>query len=180
MRGQAFVAAAALAAALMGLAQPAAAQQYPTYHDAHVANQQQCAAQRNNNTVGGAVIGGIIGAVLGSNVAANHHRGDGTAVGAVAGAVAGGAIGRGSTNCDEVAQGAYDPYTGQAYNEYPPDDGAYSNDDLAGGPDDDQGYYRDDDRDCRMGQVTTRDPYGRQYTDDVMMCRGDDGVWRPQ
>ena len=58
MRGQAFVAAAAIALALAGVGQqPAAAQQYSNYHDAHVANEQQCRASRNNRAVGGAVIG---------------------------------------------------------------------------------------------------------------------------
>ena len=55
--------------------------------------------------------------------------------------------------------------------------GAY---DLYGGPNDD-GYYRGDDRgDCRMGERITRDPYGREYSEDVMMCRGRDGVWREE
>jgi hypothetical protein len=182
MRGQAFVAAAAMAIALAGVAQqPAAAQQYSNYHDAHVANQQQCQASRNNRMVGGAVIGGVIGALLGREVADRGVRGEGTALGAVVGAAAGGAIGRGSARCAEVEQGAYDPYTGQAYNQYPPDDGYYD-DDLEGGPYQDSGYYGDDryDRDCRMGQVITRDPYGREYRENVMMCRGADGVWRPQ
>jgi hypothetical protein len=31
-----------------------------------------------------------------------------------------------------------------------------------------------------MGQVITRDPYGREYRENVMMCRGRDGVWRPR
>lgn len=183
MRGQAFVATAAIALALGGFSlQPATAQQYPSYHDEHVANQQQCRASRNNRTVGGAVIGGVIGALLGREVADRGVRGEGTALGAAVGAAAGGAIGRNTARCAEVPQGAYDPHTGQAYNQYPPDDGYYQDDGLEGGPYQESGYYGENryDRDCRMGEVITRDPYGREYRDNVMMCRGADGVWRPQ
>ncbi|MBN8608549.1 MAG: glycine zipper family protein [Caulobacterales bacterium] len=180
MRGQAFVAATAMAAALMGLAQPAAAQQYPTYHDEHVANQQQCQQSRNNRTVTGAVIGGIAGALLGREVADRGVRGEGALLGAVVGATAGGAIGRTSAQCAQVPQGSYDPYYGQSY-QYNQQD-PYRSDDsgLEGGPYRQSGY-RDDDynRDCRMGEQITRDPYGREYREQVMMCRGSDGVWRP-
>lgn len=177
MRGQVFAAFAAFAA-MLTIAQPAAAQQYGSYHDEHVANQQQCQRARNNNTVAGAIIGGIAGAVLGSNAAARGHRGDGTALGAVVGATAGGAIGRSSTRCnDQVPQGSYDPYYGR-------NDG-YNRDDsgLEGGPYRESGYGRDygyGDGECRMGQVITRDPYGREYRENVMMCRGRDGAWRPR
>ena len=41
------------------------------------------------------------------------------------------------------------------------------------------GYYGDDRRDCRMGRETFRDPNGREYSQNVMMCRGSDGVWCP-
>ncbi len=175
MRGQAFVAATAFA--LMAFAQPAAAQQYPTYHDEHVAQQQQCARSRDNRTIGGAVIGGIIGAVLGSNVAGDGHRGDGTALGAVVGAAAGGAIGRSSADCGQVPQGDYDPYYGQR-NQYNPND-PYAGDDseLEGGPYRQSGYAN---QDCRTGEVISRDAYGREYREEAWMCRGADGVWRPQ
>ncbi len=178
MRRQAFLAAGALAAALTGLAQPAAAQNYRSYHDEHVATQQQCQASRNNRTVGGAVIGGILGAVLGSNVAANGHRGDGTALGAVVGATAGGAIGRSTARCNEVPQGSYAPYYGRPYQ-----DGYNrgSDDDLYGGPYEQSGYRGGDryGRDCRMGEIVTRDRYGREQREDAWLCRGPDGSWRP-
>lgn len=178
MRGQAFVAAAVLAAALMGTAQPAAAQ-YRSYHDEHVSVQQQCQRARNNNTVAGAAIGGVAGAVLGSQAGARGHRSDGGVLGAVLGAAAGAAIARSNTHCDQV-RGSYDPYYGEAYprdygyNQYPGDD--YG---LEGGPYRQSGYqgrYED----CRMGQMITRDPYGREYRENVEMCRGADGVWRPR
>jgi len=170
---KAFVAATAMAAALMG-AQPAAAQHYRSYHDEHVANYEQCQRSRNNRTVGGAVIGGLLGAVVGHNAAGSRAtRDEGRVLGAVVGAVAGGAIGRNTARCEQVPQGAYDPYYGQAYGQYP-DDGYYRDDeDLYGGHD---GYYRD--RDCREEQVVRRDRYGRRYVEDVWMCRGRDGVWR--
>jgi hypothetical protein len=182
MRGKVLVAATAMAAALLGV-QPAAAQQYRTYHDAHVANQYQCQQSRNNRTAGGAVIGGILGAVLGHNAAGSRStRDEGTALGAVVGAVAGGAIGRNTARCDDVAQGGYDPYYGQAYSQYPDRDGYYRDDDRYGGRYEDSyygdGYYRDDRRDCREEQVVRRDRRGRRYVEDVWMCRGRDGVWR--
>ncbi len=180
MRGH-ILAAAAMATALMAFAQPAAAQQYRGYHDAHVANQQQCERSRTNRSVGGAVIGGVIGALLGREVADRGVRGEGAGLGAVVGAVAGGAIGRSTARCDEVPNG-YDRY-GQAQ-QYP-DDGYYrgDDDDLYGGPYQESGYRGDDGYnrdDCRMGQQIIRDPYGREYREDVLMCRGRDGVWRPE
>jgi len=175
MRGQAFVAVAAMATALIGV-QPASAQQYRSYHDAHVANQQQCQTSRSNRTTGGAVIGGVLGALLGREVADRGVRGEGAALGAVVGAVAGGAVGRSTANCDRVPQGDYDPYYGDA---------RYGNDDdLYGAPYENQDPYyagdRYEERDCRMGQIITRDRRGREYREDAWMCRGNDGVWRPE
>lgn len=142
MRGQAFVAAAAMAVTLIGV-QPASAQQYPTYHDAHVANHYQCQQSRQNRMIGGAVIGGIIGAVVGHNAAGSRAvRDEGRVLGAVVGATAGGAIGRSTARCDQVPQGAYDPYYGQAYGDYRDDDYYYRDSDLRGGPYKDD-YYRD-------------------------------------
>ena len=187
MRGQVFVAAGALMAALM--ATPAQAQQYPTYHQAHVAN-SQCQQAQQNRTVGGALIGGIAGAVLGHNVAGGHgSRDEGTALGAVVGALAGGAIGRNSAQCAPVQQGAYDPYNGQSYQQYPPqdqygdDNGYYKDDqDLDGGPYQESGYNDDDNynNDCRVSTVVREDRYGRRYRDDVTMCRDEYGRWREQ
>lgn len=184
MRGQSFVAAAAMAAALFGTVQTAAAQQNSTYHDAHVSNHYQCQQSRNNRTAGGAVIGGILGAVLGSNAAADGHRGDGTALGAVVGAATGAAIGRSTARCGQVPQGSYDPQTGRAYGGGYGDEPYYEQDDsgLEGGPYRESSYGGDyyGSQDCRMGEIITRDPYGREYRDNVMMCRGRDGVWRPR
>ncbi|MGE0739840.1 MAG: glycine zipper 2TM domain-containing protein [Hyphomonadaceae bacterium] len=178
MRGQVLAAASALAIALTAVAPTtAAAQQYPTYHDEHVANQQQCQQSRNNRTAGGAIIGGIVGALLGREVADRGVRGEGALLGAVVGATAGGAIGRNSAQCNGVPQGSYDPYNGQAY-QYNQNDPYASDEDLYGGPYRDSGYR--DDRDCRMGEIVTRDPYGREYREDAWMCRGADGVWRPE
>jgi len=182
MRGQVLLAAGAMAAALFAV-QPAAAQGYPSYHDEHVANQHACQQSRSNRTIGGAIIGGIAGALLGREVADRGVRSEGAILGAVVGATAGGAIGRNSAECDRVYAEDYDPYTGQAYNRYPYEEPYYgeNDDDLYGGPYADSRYGDDrrGDRDCRMGEVTTRDPYGRSYTEEVLMCRGRDGVWRP-
>ncbi|MBY0565300.1 MAG: glycine zipper 2TM domain-containing protein [Hyphomonadaceae bacterium] len=176
-----------MAAALCGVAQPAAAQQYPTYHEAHVANHQRCEQSRNNRTAGGAVIGGILGAVLGNNAAADGHRGDGTALGAAVGAAAGAVIGRSTAQCGRTPQGGYDPLTGRAYGGYADD--PYADDrryddgsGLEGGPYRESAYSGDRNYagDCRMGEIITRDPYGREYRENVEMCRSSDGVWRPR
>lgn len=174
MRGQALFAASALA--MMAFAQPAAAQQYRTYHDEHVAT-QQCQQSQRNRTVGGALIGGIAGAVLGHNVAGGHgSRDEGTALGAIVGAVAGGAIGRNTANCDTQVRGSYDPYYGQAQQ------GPYygdNDDDLYGGEYAQSGYRDRYGRECEPMDIVRRDRYGRRYTEEVMMCRGRDGEWRP-
>jgi uncharacterized protein YcfJ len=139
---KAFFAATAVAAALVS-AQPAAAQQYRSYQDEHVATYEQCQRSRNNRTAGGAVIGGVLGAVLGSNVAnSRSNRDEGRVLGAVVGAVAGGAIGRSTARCDGV-QGSYDPYYGEPDRRYAQDDEYYRDDDLYGGPYEDE-YYEDD------------------------------------
>jgi hypothetical protein len=179
MRGQVLLA-SAMAAALMAIAQPAAAQQYGSYHDQHVANQQQCAQSRQNRTVGGAVLGGLAGALLGREVADRGVRGEGAILGAVVGATAGGMVGRSTARCNQTPQGSYDPYSGRAY----PNDPYYRGDNsgLEGGPYRESGYYGNDRgyQDCRMGEVITRDPYGREYRENVEMCRGSDGTWRPR
>lgn len=177
MRGQVFVAATVMAAALMGV-QPASAQQYRTYHDAHVANQQQCQQSRNNRTAGGAIVGGILGAVLGHNAAGSRStRDEGTALGAVVGAVAGGTIGRNTARCDQVPEGGYDPYYGQSYSQSGYDEPYYGDDDdLYGGRDD--GYSDAYNRNCQVREEVYRDRYGRRRVDEVYMCRGRDGVWR--
>jgi hypothetical protein len=176
MRGQVLFAVSALA--IMAFAQPAAAQQYRTYHDEHVAT-QQCQQSRQNRTVGGAVIGGILGAVLGHNVAESRgSRDEGRALGAVVGAVAGGALGRNSANCDTQVRGSYDQYYGQAQDPYY---AGRSDNDYYGGPYQESGYYgRDDDynrRNCQPSVVERRDRYGRRYQEEILMCRGPDGRW---
>ncbi len=184
MRGQALIVAAA---AFVAFAQPAAAQQYRDYHDDHVANQEQCQRARNGNTAAGAVFGGLLGAILGSQVSGSGHRGDGSVVGGVVGAATGAAIANSNSRCAQTAQGGYDPY-GERYPGPPEKYG-----ELEGGPDDSayaRDYGRDYDRSfrrghrqreaCRMGQIITRDPYGRERREDVMMCQGRDGAWRAQ
>lgn len=189
MRGQAVLAAAFAATTLMA-AQPAAAQNYNSYHDAHVAPQEYCQQQRNNRTATGALIGAIGGAVLGSQAAARGHRSDGSLLGGVVGAAAGAAIGRSSANqaCRAPVQGSYDPYYGRpqysgGYGQQP----YYGDDrDLEGGPYRQSSYGYGDDRyarnggECRWGEQVMRDPDGYEYRENVYMCRGRDGVWRPQ
>ncbi len=183
MRGQVLIAAAA---AFVAFAQPAAAQQNRDYHDEYVSTQQQCQRARNGNTAAGAVFGGLLGAVLGSQVSGSGHRSDGSLVGGVIGAATGAAIANSNSRCAQVPQGSYDPYSGQQrspndrYSQDP-----YKDDELEGGPYQESGYGRDYGRDygrsqCRMGQLITRDPYGREYRENVMMCQGRDGIWRPR
>lgn len=183
MRGQAFIAASVFA--IMAMAQPASAQQYRTYGDAYAAQTQQCQQTQNGRTVGGALIGAGAGAVIGSHAGARGHRSDGGLLGAALGAVLGGAIGNSSARtsqaCNAQVQGSYNPYNGQADNRYPDQyaGSPYPGDDDGYYGQDDNGYNGDDRRDCRMGAETFRDPYGREYSQNVMMCRGNDGVWRP-
>lgn len=187
MRGQAFIAAAALVAAL-GAVQPAVAQQYRSYHDEHVATQQQCGQSRNDRTAGGAVIGGVLGALLGREVADRGVRGEGAALGAVVGAVAGGAVGRSTARCGQVDGSAYDPYYGRPYADQGYQQQAPYQEPYYRGGDDSGLYggrygessYRGGRDECRPGEIITRDPYGRQRREEVMMCRGRDGEWRPQ
>ena len=88
-------------------------------------------------------------------------------------------IGRNSARCATVPQGSYDPYSGRPYGQQ---SAPYYGDNsgLEGGPYRESSYYGEPRRaaDCRMGQVITRDPYGREVYEDVEMCRGSDGVWR--
>ncbi|MFT3729695.1 MAG: YMGG-like glycine zipper-containing protein [Terricaulis sp.] len=184
MRGQAFIAASVFA--LMAIAQPASAQQYRTYGDAYAAQTQDCQRTQNGRTVGGALLGAGAGAVIGSHAGAHGHRSDGGLLGAAVGAVLGGAIGnstaRNSAACSGQVTGSYDPYYGQANSRYAQDQyqgRPYPGDNDGYYQGDNDGYYNDDRRDCRMGQEVFRDPYGREYSQNVMMCRGEDGVWRP-
>ena len=172
MRGQSLFAASAFA--LMAIATPAAAQQYPTYHDEQVARQQQCQQSRQNRMIGGAIIGGIAGALLGREVADRGVRGEGAGLGAVVGAAAGAGIGRSTAQCDtRVPEGSYDPYYGQRQ------DGYYQggDEDLYGGQYRQSGYGRD--QECRMGEIVTRDRRGREQSQQALLCRGDDGRWYP-
>jgi len=170
MRGQALFAASAVA--LMAIASPASAQRYPTYHDEHVARQEQCSQSRQNRSIGGAVIGGIAGALLGREVADRGVRGEGAALGAVVGAVAGAGVGRSTANCESV-QGSYDPYYGEAQR----DDYYGRNDDRYDSQYRQAGYGRD--QDCRMGEVISTDRRGREYREEALLCRGSDGRWYP-
>jgi len=165
MRGQALFAASVFA--LMAIATPASAQRYPTYHDEHVARQEQCQQSRQNRMIGGAIIGGIAGALLGREVADRGVRGEGAGLGAVVGAAAGAGIGRATAECDtRVPEGSYDPYYGQRQDGYR--DGGYR----------ESGYYGRD-QDCRMGEIVTRDRRGRERVEEGLLCRGDDGRWYP-
>jgi len=198
MRGQALLAATILATSL--LAAPAAsAQEYRSYHEAHVSQQQQCAQTRNGRTAAGAIIGGLAGAVLGSQVAGTGHRTDGSLLAGVIGAAAGAAVGRSSARCEQQqVQGSYDPYYGQPQRQYgeQPYRGDGNRDDRSRAPRDDGyglegGPYREssyggraasngsNNGQCRYGEVINRDPDGYEVRDTVYMCRDRNGVWRP-
>jgi hypothetical protein len=72
-----------------------------------------------------------------------------------------------------VPEGSYDPYYGQRQ------DGYYRGDDDLEGGYRNSGYYGRDDRECRMGEIITRDSYGREYREEGLLCRGNDGRWYP-
>jgi hypothetical protein len=182
MKGQALIAATALMVTML-VAQPAAAQQYRSYHDEHVSRYEQCQQSQQRRQIGGAIIGGIAGALLGREVADRGVRGEGAALGAVVGAAAGAGIGRATTECDTRVRGRYDPHYGtperRPYGGY--DDGYddYYGDDsgLYGGPGYRQSSYR---QQCRVGEVVTRNRRGRQRIEEITVCRDRDGVWRPR
>lgn len=184
MRGQVFIAASALIGTML-VAQPAAAQQYRSYHDETVSRYEQCQRSQRNRQIGGAIIGGIAGALLGREVADRGVRGEGAALGAVVGAAAGAGVGRATAECDTRVQGRYDPqYGGPERRPYDPNYGGGYEDDyygddsgLYGGPGYRQSAYR---QECRPSEVVTYDRRGRERVREVMLCRGRDGVWREQ
>ncbi|HRO04884.1 MAG TPA: glycine zipper domain-containing protein [Terricaulis sp.] len=181
MRGQVFIAASALMGAML-IAQPAAAQQYRSYHDETVSRHEQCQRSQQNRQIGGAIIGGIAGALLGREVADRGVRGEGAAVGAVVGAITGAGVGRATAECDTRVQGNYDPYYGQPERR-PYGGGAYEDDyygdnsGLRGGPGYRQSGYR---QECRQSERVAYDRRGRAYREPVTVCRGRDGEWREQ
>jgi outer membrane lipoprotein SlyB len=197
MRVRALVALSAMSAALAATAVPASAQSYPNgpYGAQNSVNQDAyCAQVRQNRMMIGGAIGAAVGAVLGNNLAARNAQTEGSALGGVAGAATGAVIGRNTGQCSTAAQrarqqqaygGYQQPYgAAPAYEPaYDPRRGDYP---LAGGPNSDRGYqtsgrgYDGAGDSCRWGSVTTRDPEGREIRDSVYMCRGRDGVWRPQ
>lgn len=184
MRGQVFIAASALIGTML-IAQPAAAQQYRSYHDETVSRYEQCQRSQRNRQIGGAIIGGIAGALLGREVADRGVRGEGAALGAVVGAAAGAGVGRATAECDTRVQGRYDPqYGGPERRPYDPNYGGGYEDDyygddsgLYGGPGYRQSAYR---QDCRLTERVTYDRRGRERVQEVTVCRGRDGVWREQ
>ncbi len=172
MRGQAMLAAGALATALLA-AQPAAAEPYYGYVSADQTRyEQQCRDSRTGRTIAGAAIGAIAGAVLGNNVAGRGNQGDGSVLGAVVGGAAGAAIGRSTARCAPPHQQGYQQPYQQPYH----NDGSG----LYGGPAYTPSSYGYGGGDCRWGEVVTQDPDGYAYRENVYMCRGPDGQWRPQ
>jgi hypothetical protein len=183
MRGQALLAAGAMAMTAVTLAPlPAAAQ--PSQYQSYSNQDPTCTKARQDRMVAGGALGAIAGAILGSNVAGHGAKSEGGVLGAVAGAVAGGAIGRSTAKCGPYNSSYNGPYNGQynqgpysnndpRYDDYGLEGGSYRQSSYGG----DNGYQT---RDCRYGEQVLRDPDGRAYRQNVMMCRGRDGVWRPE
>ena len=121
MRIKALLVLSALAASATAMALPASAQGVV----------RSCQQAKQDNQVGGMILGGILGGVLGSNVAASGHRGDGTAVGAVLGGMVGSGIGGGSTRCAPPPSGYGNGYGGSGY---PSGYGGYNDNPSYGGP----------------------------------------------
>jgi hypothetical protein len=190
-----------MSAALAATAMPASAQSYNTPQNG-VHPDAYCAQVRQNRMMIGGAIGAAVGAVLGNNLAARNAQSEGSALGGVAGAATGAMIGRQTGQCAPARQQqAYRPGYQQGYQQpypqqpayepaYEPQPGYRSDYPLEGGPAGypDRGYrdpgYRNaggyQDPNCRWGDVTTRDHRGRAVTEQVYICRGRDGVWRPQ
>ncbi len=122
MRIKALLVLSALAASTTAMALPASAQGGMV---------RSCQQAKQDNQVGGMILGGILGGVLGSNVAASGHKGDGTAVGAVLGGMVGSGIGGGSTRCGPPPSGYGNGYGGSGY---PSGYGSYPDNPNYGGP----------------------------------------------
>lgn len=120
MRIKALLVLSALAASATAMALPASAQGVV----------RSCHQARQDNQVGGMILGGILGGVLGSNVAASGHKGDGTAVGAVLGGLVGSGIGADATRCGPGPSGYGSGYGGYGY----PPGSSYDDNPNYGGP----------------------------------------------
>lgn len=186
MRGQAWILAGLTVGGVFATTVQASAQSYG-YQGGGYVRDTNCDQDRQNRALIGGAIGGIAGAVLGRQVAARNAKTEGAVLGGVAGAAAGAMIGHNSAGCanQPVAQGGYQPnvWDQDAYSRqgggygYGAGQTSYGGDpSLRGGPYDSYGSNRG--RDCRFGEVITRDPGGREVRDRVYMCRGADGVWR--
>lgn len=176
-----------LMSAVMAVATPAA-----------FAQGRSCQEVRQNNQVGGAIVGGLLGGILGSNVAASGHRHDGTAVGAVVGGLIGAGAGANVRCAPPPPQGYNYGYgAGSDYNRNPNYGGQHYGDAgygsprygddpyLDGGvrhngyrpdlyPGDRPAYMRDDDyagADCTESIQVTRLPDGSQIRRPVEVCR---------
>lgn len=197
MRGQAWILAGLAFGGIFATTAQASAQTYGQYGSAYQRD-PACDQDRQNRALIGGAIGGLAGAVLGRQVAARNAKTEGAVLGGLAGAAAGAAIGHNTVNCanQQIAQGGYQPnvWDQDRYSQpsgygtgYGAGQTGYGNDpyyrtggddrELRGGPYD--GYGSNRGRDCRFGEVITRDPGGREVRDRIYMCRGSDGVWRP-
>ena len=115
MRIKALLVLSALAASATAMALPASAQGVV----------RSCQQAKQDNQVGGMILGGILGGVLGSNAAASGHRGDGTAVGAVLGGMVGSGIGGSATRCAPPPSGYGGSGYPSGYNDNPNYGGPY-------------------------------------------------------
>jgi hypothetical protein len=189
MRGQAWIVAGLIAVSGAAGAVDAAAQSYGYTGQGYVRD-PMCTQEKQNRALIGGAIGGLAGAVLGRQVAARNARTEGMVLGGLAGAAAGAAIGHNSTNCQaQASTPEYGGYTQGGWGETGYGQGGYGGSptyrtgapdpELRGGPYAGGGGWSGGGADCRYGDVTTRDPSGREIRDRIYMCRGADGVWRP-
>lgn len=193
MRGQAWILAGVTAAGLFANAVQASAQSYGYQNNggSGYVRDPMCDQDKQNRALIGGAIGGLAGAVLGRQVAARNARTEGMVLGGLAGAAAGAAIGHNSTNCQaQASTPSYGGYGQGGLGETGYGQGGYGGSptyrtgapepELRGGPyAGNGGWSGSGGSDCRYGEVTTRDPSGREVRDRIYMCRGADGVWRP-
>jgi hypothetical protein len=191
------------AASLAAVAAPgaASAQSYGSsyYNDGRIP--QECQQQLNNQRLTGAVVGGIAGALLGRSVSARQSRTGAGAIGAVVGAIAGSEVARGRLTCDDAYRSqqsyrtddrryGYDDrrYDNRGYHDnrrYQPSSNDYYN----------NGYGNDYGRNqswqtsyptqysaygrevCGWGKAILKTPDGDAQTNNVWMCRAQNGAW---
>lgn len=132
-----------------------------------------CAQQVRNRQITGGLVGGALGLALGRGASDRKVRPEGGALGAVAGALIGSQVGRSSIICPPVQ--TYAPAASGWSGASAPALGGYGY-----APSSVNQGWDAPSQECQWGETTVRDAWGGVQTVQTRMCRGPDGVWRPE